>query len=55
MATVPDLIAMADLESGEPIPSDELRFGLRIAVVVLPASPLLTSAHALQVNTTMST
>ena len=52
LATVPDLITMVVLETGEPISSDELRFGLRVAVVVLPASPLLTTPQALKVSTT---
>ena len=43
---------MVVLETGEPISSDELRFGLRVAVVVLPASPLLTTPQALKVSAT---
>ena len=54
LATVPDLITMVVLETGEPISSDELRFGLRVAVVALPASPLLTTPQALKVSATFN-
>jgi len=46
--TVPDLIAMAETETGTPVTTDILRQGLRVTVVGLPASPLLTTPAALK-------
>ncbi len=37
IATTPDLIMCLELDSGEPIPSEEIRFGYRVAVIGLPA------------------
>jgi len=49
VATVPDLICMVDLDSGEPITTEVLRFGLRVAVIGLPCHPLLRTPEALAV------
>ncbi|XP_071963196.1 uncharacterized protein [Antedon mediterranea] len=49
VATVPDLICIVDSDNGQPIPTDELRYGLRVAVLAIPASPALTTLQALQV------
>ena len=49
VATVPDLICMVDLESGQPITTEVLRFGLRVAVIGLPCHPLLRTTEALAV------
>lgn len=35
VATSPDLIMTMDLESGEPIPAEEIRYGYRVAVIGL--------------------
>jgi DUF917 family protein len=35
-ATVPDLIIVLDAETGEPITTEELRYGFRVAVVAAP-------------------
>ena len=48
LATAPDLVTVVDTDKGEPIPTDELKYGLRISVLVLPAPPLMTSDQALQ-------
>jgi DUF917 family protein len=37
IATSPDLIMCLELESGEPIPAEEIRFGYRVAVIGLRA------------------
>lgn len=37
IATSPDLIMALELESGEPIPSEEIRYGYRVAIIGLPA------------------
>jgi DUF917 family protein len=49
VATVPDLICMVDLESGQPITTEVLRFGLRVAVIGLPCHRLLRTPEALAV------
>lgn len=49
LACVPDLITMVDSETGEPISTDEVRYGLRVAVLALPAPLILTTPQALAV------
>jgi len=49
VVTVPDLICMVDLETGEAITTEVLRFGLRVAVIGLPCHPLLRTPEALAV------
>jgi len=49
VVTVPDLICMVDLESGEAITTEVLRYGLRVAVIGLPCHPLLRTPEALAV------
>lgn len=39
VATSPDLIMAMELDSGEPIPSEEIRYGYRVAIVGLPCDP----------------
>jgi DUF917 family protein len=46
--TVPDLITLAETETGIPVSTDILRPGLRITVLGLPASPLLKTPAALK-------
>ena len=41
---------MVDVETGESVSTDEMRYGLRVAVLALPASPMLTSDTALKVR-----
>ena len=36
LATVPDLITVLDAESGEPITTEELRYGFRVVVIGVP-------------------
>jgi len=36
LATVPDLIVVLDTETGEPITTEELRYGFRVTVVAAP-------------------
>jgi DUF917 family protein len=40
---------MVDLESGHPITTEVLRYGLRVAVLGLPCHPLLRTPEALAV------
>ena len=49
VAIVPDLICILDSATARPYFTDELRFGLQIAVVALPATPLLRTPEALAV------
>ena len=38
-ATTPDLIAVLDAETGEPITTEALRYGMRVAVIAFPCAP----------------
>ena len=49
VACVPDLIMLLDQDSGEPITTEVLRFGMRVAVIVMPCHPLLRTPEALAV------
>ena len=48
LATVPDLITVVDTDTGEPIATSDVKFGLNISVLVLPAMPMLTTPRALE-------
>lgn len=39
LVTVPDLIIMLDSESGEPITTEEMRYGFRVTVIAAPCDP----------------
>jgi DUF917 family protein len=47
-ATVPDIITVFDVHSGEPVPVRELRYGLRVVVLALPCPPLWRAPEALR-------
>jgi DUF917 family protein len=47
LAMVPDLICIVDSETGRPIGTEEHRYGLRVAILSLPASALLRTDLAL--------
>ena len=49
LCTVPDLLTLVTLEDGEPIGTESLRYGLRVAVLAMPAPKELKSAEALAV------
>lgn len=49
LASVPDLICIADIETGEPITTELLRYGLRVAVLGVPAPEQLRTTLALAV------
>ncbi|MBM4424181.1 MAG: DUF917 domain-containing protein [Chloroflexi bacterium] len=49
ICAVPDLICIVDAESGRPISTEETRYGLRVAVLGLPATPLFRTPEALAV------
>ena len=46
---VPDLITLVTTDTGEPITTELLRFGVRADVLVLPAPDLLRTPEALDV------
>jgi hypothetical protein len=39
VVTVPDLIATLDLDTGEPITTEGLRYGFRVAIIAMPCAP----------------
>ena len=47
-ATVPDIITVFDVHTGEPVPVRELRYGLRVVVLALPCPPLWRGSEALR-------
>jgi DUF917 family protein len=49
LAAVPDLICILDSESGEPLTTEQLRYGLRATVLAIPCSDKLRTAQALAV------
>jgi hypothetical protein len=49
LAVVPDLICIVDSDSGEPVTSELLRYGLRVTVLGIPAPPQLCTDKALAV------
>ncbi len=48
VATVPDLIAVLDSETGEPITTEALRYGMRVAVIAFPCAPQWREPDALK-------
>ena len=40
---------MVDSETGEPIATEEVRYGLRVSILGIPAPPLLKTPTALKV------
>lgn len=36
MVTTPDLITFLDIDTGEPITTESMRFGLRVAALAIP-------------------
>jgi uncharacterized protein len=49
IAVVPDLIINVEIDTGEPITTEVLRYGQRLAVLGLPAHELMRSKAALEV------
>lgn len=48
LATVPDLICIIDSETGEPLTTELLRYGMRATVIGIPAPSELRTARALE-------
>ncbi len=49
LATTPDLIIVLDLETGDPITTEELRYGCRVAVVAAPCDPRWRTPEGLEI------
>ena len=49
LCAVPDLITLVTLDDGEPIGTESLRYGLRVAVLAMPAPKELKTQEALAV------
>ncbi len=47
VATAPDLICLVDELTAEPVTTEVVRYGLRVAVLGVPAPPLLRPERAL--------
>nr|VFK44447.1 MAG: hypothetical protein BECKSD772F_GA0070984_11803 [Candidatus Kentron sp. SD]VFK49464.1 MAG: hypothetical protein BECKSD772E_GA0070983_11813 [Candidatus Kentron sp. SD]VFK80590.1 MAG: hypothetical protein BECKSD772D_GA0070982_11313 [Candidatus Kentron sp. SD] len=48
-AIVPDLICVADVETGAPITTEHLKYGQRVAVIATSAAPVMRTSEALGV------
>jgi DUF917 family protein len=48
VASVPDLIIMLDSESGEPITTEEMRYGFRVTVIAVPCDPRWRTPEGLE-------
>ena len=46
---VPDLIMNLELDTGEPITTEMLRYGQRVAVIGLPVHDLMQTPRALEI------
>jgi DUF917 family protein len=49
VACVPDLICSLESESGEPITTEQLRYGLRITLLAIPCTDKFRTPEALEV------
>ncbi len=48
LAMTPDLICLLDLETGQPITTEQIRYGFRVIVFGLPCNPQWRSDHGLE-------
>jgi DUF917 family protein len=46
---VPDIISILDIDTARPIATEEIRFGCRVCVLLLPVSAKLRTADALRI------
>lgn len=49
VVTVPDIIALVDMDSGFPLTNDELRYGYRVTVLGIPTPEMTRTPQALEV------
>lgn len=48
LATTPDLITLLDVDTGDPITTESLRFGLRVAALGIPCTPQWRSSGGIE-------
>ena len=48
ITSVPDLITVLDTDTAQPIPTDEVHYGMRVSVVAMPVAPLMATEKALK-------
>ena len=48
LCTTPDLLTVVDASTGAALATHELRYGLRVAVIAMPAHPLWLSEASLK-------
>ncbi|MFG3552526.1 DUF917 domain-containing protein [Streptomyces sp. NPDC047725] len=48
LALVPDVIALVDVATGEPVPAEEVRYGLRVRLLTLPSAPVWYTPEGLR-------
>ncbi|POB09415.1 DUF917 family protein [Sulfobacillus sp. hq2] len=49
IATVPDLITLVDPITGQAITTERLRYGQRVAVLMIPAPPIMKTKNILEI------
>ena len=47
--TVPDLLAVLDVDTGEPITTEGLRYGFRVAIIAIPCAEKWRTARGLEI------
>ena len=47
--TVPDLLAVLDVDTGEPITTEALRYGFRVAIIAIPCADKWRTAKGLEI------
>ena len=47
--TVPDLLAVLDVDTGEPITTEGLRYGFRVAIIAIPCAEKWRSPKGLEI------
>ncbi|MBN6051690.1 DUF917 family protein, partial [Nonomuraea sp. RK-328] len=48
VATTPDLICVLDTDTGEPVTTEAMRYGLRVTVIAAPCDPRWTTPAGLE-------
>jgi DUF917 family protein len=48
VATTPDLICVLDTDTGEPVTTEAMRYGLRVTVIAVPCDPRWTTPAGLE-------
>ena len=47
--TVPDLLAVLDVDTGEPITTESLRYGFRVAIIAIPCAEKWRTPKGLEI------